>query len=582
MRLEQVTPGPPAAFRVLVQGADDAAPIDFSLSVAAAWTDAPILVVNATGRDLSAFGSRYRLVEIRDDDGRPSRSLTEIVGVLEQLDHGAFGACVVLDANRLYRATRCAVRDAKQIENLSSGQWDGTNEALGEFGERLTRLGLPSVFYAPPTDVYGLDAQGEQTVVGTKAQAWKDLPRTAHLYVGLSRSGQDQVVEVLGDDWGALGRPGTMIVGATGRGVGDATTELARGARAGAVGGTTLAEASAAELAARARRVEARRRRSGEVRTRLLNLAELRAQQGRWDEFVAELNSSVAELDPDDFEQVSKRTDQVLAKRGELIDWMRAAEADLERNLTRTLHELRPGGVVGPSTAESPARDDMPVEQLLSTPPGVAAHQIRDCAREDIASWVASLAQYACVWSEPSFAAVCLGCSVPPRGPSWESYSDDELRRVALYCLSLAQTRYHCDRHVAGAERPRLRAVESEAGPPTRGEGVRQIAVAAVPDPFELPEHVEASPVSGQEPGPARLTVDLPTPAEFNDLDRPVATDYLNALLLAGGWRDRIEELLAEADICPQRPQATQTWTRTERFAAYQVLLARADQRLAS
>lgn len=587
MRLVKVEPQAPQALRVLVQGADDAGSIDFSLACASEWTSNSILVINATGKDLGAFGGRYDLVEIRDDADRPSRSLTEIIGVLEGIKPGAFGAAVVLDANRLYRAIRCAARDAKQVENLSAGQWDSANEALGLLGELLTRLGLPSVFWAPPTDLYGTDGHGEPVVVGTKPQAWKDLARSAHLHISVTRRRETVSVEVASDDWNRIGKPGTVIEGASGRSVGEAVADLARAAKAGQAAGTTLEEASAAELGARAARLDARREGSKRVRTRLLNIAELRAEQGRWDEFIDEVNGSLSVLEPKDLDAVSKKTDEVLAKHGDMLDWMRAASADLERHLTRSLHDLRPSAV-GPSIARCPARDDMPVDQLLQVP--YADHQLRECSGEDLVGWVASLAQCAGLWSdavvaEPAFAAVCLRAGLMPKGPSWERYTDEELRNVALYLLSLAKTRTSYDPPTESKPAPpRLRAVAVDDRPTeaTDSQPSSTLPTSAPTDPFGLPDEASDVTATPKTSGRRFLPIDIPTIREFDDLEKNEATDYLNILLLQGCWRDHLDDLCTKAKIAPNRPQVVHSWTRAERLAAYQVLLAHADHRMAS
>jgi hypothetical protein len=552
MRLVKVEPRPPQALRVLVQGADDAGSIEFTFAAAAAWSDRPLLVINATGKDLHAFGERYSMVEIQDDAGRPSRSLTEIIGVLEDLNPAEWGAVVVLDANRLYRATRCAVRDAKEVENLSAGQWDNTNEALGELGERLTRLGLPSIFFAPPTDVYGVDAQGEPVVTGTKPQAWKDLPRSAHLHVHLLRRGTTLTLEVAGDDWARLGAPGTVRLGITGASVGEAVADLARGARPGEAGGTTLAESSAAEIAARAQRLAKRQAKSAEIRARLQNIAELRAYQGRWDEFTAEIAAAMPALETSDLNSITKVSDAVLSKWSPLLTWMRGAEADLERTAF-SLHEQRPDAVAGPSINMCPAdggTSNREAARLLSCAPGVAQHALRESARGPLIDRLRWLARYAGVWSEPCFAAVCLTCSLPPRGPGWDRYNDDELRLVALHVLSLALVRDAYDPPTVAANLP----------------------VSLVPKPADPPApHAQRS-----------VVLALPTVTEFDQMIRDRASDYLSMLMTTGGWRDRVSSLMSDAGVEPRRPQLPHTWTRSERLAVYRVLLGSVEQLMAS
>lgn len=561
MTLVTISAAPPQALRVLVQGSDDAAPIDFAISIASVFaehhTRRRVLVINASGKDIGAFAKAFapvELVEVRDAQGRPSRALTEIVDTMEkEVRPGEFAACVVLDANRLYRATRCSVRDLRSIENLSAGDWDNTNEALGAFCEVLTRLGLPTIFYAPPTDVYGVDDSGEPIVVGNKAQGWKDLPRSSHVHVVLSRRSRDLVLEVAGDDWGRLGKPGTEIVGTTAAWVGETLAPLARDSRPGQAAGTTLAESSASELAARTRRTEERNAASAQVRTRLLNIADLRAYQGRWDEYTQEISESVQTLTAEDLNAVTKRSSEVLARHEWSLAWQLHAARDLELS-SRPLHELRGDKVAGPSIHESPARDDMPVERLLTMAREHAEHELRQACREDLCAWIASLAQYAGVWSEPAFAVVCNSIQAACAGPGWHCYHTDALRLVAVACLSLARTRHQYD-------------------PPSRPEPARLRAVVDEPT---------APDVAVEAPSKV-LQVQLPDVAEFARMHRGPAGDLLNTMITEWGWRDRVPELFAAAGVPPpSKPQDAHRWPPEVRVPVYQFLLDDRTQRLAS
>lgn len=556
MKLVKVQPTPPQALRILVQGADDAGPIDFALSLASSWGERPLLVVNASGKDLHAFGERFNLVEVQDDQGRPSRSLTEIIEVLEQVEPGTFEAAVILDTNRLYRAVRCAVRDAKEIENLSAGHWDSTNETLGLLGETLTRVGMPAIFVAPPTDLYGVDEHGDPTIRGSKAQGWKDLPRTSHLHLCLFRRGADLLVEVAGDDWGCLGTPGTVLEGFTGGMVGAQTSALAHGARAGETGGTTLAESSAAEIAARARRVQQRRLKSAMIRTRLLNIAELRAYQGRWDDLTNEISSSLASLEPADLNEISKRTDQISTRWSNTIAWMVAAERDLELS-TIPLYQQRPGGICGPSPLACPTEEMVDVESLAM--PDAAQHQLRDSTREQLTVWISSLARYAEVWDETPFAVVCAFAGVGCFGPSWTNYADDTLLAIAIQCLSLALAKRQFD-HNTVPEPRQLQVVASEPAEEPKTSVAPLVVIAGRTKRVEVVE-------------PPTLSVRLPTEAEFGELTRERAADVINLVLNQCSLRGSLDAVLADARCSPRKPHSPHTWNRLEQVAVYSVLL---------
>lgn len=431
-------PKPPQALRLLLQADDDADGIEVALAAAEVWAgDRLVVVINGTGKDLSGFAIRHRFAVLCDDAERPTRSLTEIAEAFESLDREQVGAVVALDTNRIYRATRCSVRNIEDLKSLSPGHWDDTNEALGRIGELITRAGVPSIFVAPPSDVYGVGEDGDQIVVGSKPQAWKDLARQAHAQLKLARRGRELEVEIAGDDWRRLGQPGEVVT-ITGESLGRRFADLAEG-RAGVAAGTTLEEATAAELAARTRRAERRRANSEQARDRLAQLAQLRAYQGpeAWARHVEEVASAVGTMAPDDAETLHARMAGIYKATSADIEWMRMAEQTLELS-PYSLHASARWQICGPSINACPARDDMPV---AGSDPAEFTEAALTSSSEDLPAWIGSLAQHAGVWSEPSFAVVCKANRLTPKGESWERYTDAELRELVRGLAWLASLR---------------------------------------------------------------------------------------------------------------------------------------------
>src|SRR5690606_30652986 len=121
------------------------------------------------------------------------------------------------------------------------------------------------------------------------------------------------------------------VVEIDGEAIGRRFADLARG-RAGEAAGTTLAEATAAELAARTRRVERRRSASADARNRLGSVAYLRAYQGpeAWARHVAAVSEAIPEMDPADADALTKANSAVLHEMGADLQWMRLAEQTIE------------------------------------------------------------------------------------------------------------------------------------------------------------------------------------------------------------------------------------------------------------
>lgn len=436
----------PPVLRLLITAHEDCDGVDFSLSAARQLAgDRLIVVVNATGRDLAGYARRHEFAVIGEDRGGqwiPSRSLTQVTEAFATLDADEVGCVVVLDTNRLYRATRCSVRNIEDIKRLSPGHWDDTNEALGLSCETLTRAGIPSIFLAPVAEVYGTDDDGEQIVVGHKPHAWKDLGRQAHASVLVSRSGRQLRAEVLGDDGRLLGSPGD-VVEIDGAGLGARFAAIGRGGPG--VGGATLEEATASELGARARRAHRRRSESERVRDRLVQLAPLRAYQGpdAWALHVEELNASHGLLAPEDAELAAAeigRTQQVMGKR---LEWARAQARTLERT-PYNLHEL--GTAAGPSIHDFPFVSDHGLVDAVM----VGERLPSQLERAEVLSLVRELAREVELWDEIPMALLCSDALAPSgpgdRGPSlgrsWGEYSTGQLLRLVqllVACVSAAR-----------------------------------------------------------------------------------------------------------------------------------------------
>lgn len=586
---------PPQALRLLLQADDDADGIDVALSAAGVWAGKkPVLVINGTGKDLSAFAKRHHFGVLCDDAGRPTRSITEIAEVLETLERERFGAVVFLDTNRLWRGIRCAVKHIEDIKNLNPGHWDDTAEAIFECMEALTRLGLPSLFLAPASDVNGLDENGESAVVGTKPQAWKDLGRQAHALLKLSRRGRALEVEVAGDDWRKLGQVGE-VVRISGAELGMRFAELAQG-RAGEATGTTLAEATAAELAARTRRAERRRAESEGARDRLSQLSQLRAYQGpeAWARHVEEVAMAASSMAPEDAEMLHQRVGHAYTQMASDLEWMRAAEKTLELS-PFSLHKSARWHICGPSIAECPARDDIPVGELA---PEKLASLASECAPEDLPMWVASLARYAGVWSEPSFAVVCKANGLTPKGAVWERYSDGELRALVTGLLWLASLRRQFDPPQSERRaRPVPVLVETPAAveedePIWNGETwepadaavAENEAIADTENPNADLDRLETFinrsavgqgiTIERSATGAANgVPVVLPDPATFVVLSEPVQRDTLNFALGLVGARDNWDSFRRGTSIGSSK--SDRMWGADERAEIYRTALAK-------
>lgn len=582
---------PPQALRLLLQAADDADGIDVALSAAGVWAGKKLtLAINGTGKDLSAFAERHRFAVLCDDAGRPTRSLTEISEAFETLDRDQIGAVVWLDTNRTYRAARCSVRHIEDIKALNPGHWDDTNEALGAVSELLTRSGVPSIFVAPPTDAKGLSEDGEEVTVGSKPQAWKDLARQVHALLKLSRRGRVLEVEIASDDWRKLGQVGEVVT-ITGESLGRAFAELAQG-RAGEAAGTTLAEATASELAARTRRAERRRAESEGARDRLSTAAWLRMLQGpkAWAEHCEEVAGVVGSMAEEDAAHLHRANANVMQQLGWALQWMRMAEQTVEGS-PYSLHASDRWEICGPSIRCCPARDDIPVAEWSDEK--LREHSIL-AAAEDLPMWIASLAQYAGLWNEPSFAVVCKVNNLGRKGEAWEHYSESELRALVNGLLVAVATRRLCD-----PPKPRTRPTlveqprEIEETPIYAGEEWEAVdddeaieseaSVATVQDEDEQVERLEAflglaaagqgvtvtRPATGAANG---VPVLLPDPAAFVVLKDAAQRDILAGLLQLVGAFDDWDAFRRGTEIGNLAPRR---WEADERALIYRTALAK-------
>lgn len=558
--LRLVSPaGRASAFCVVLQADDGTDAVERALEIASAWTDGVVAVVNGTGRDLAAYAQRHRIEVLEDADGRPSRSLTEITEALEEGLPPEVGAFVVLDTNTVYRATRCAVRAADDIRTLSPGHWDDTNEALGAFREKVTRAGLPSVFFAPSTDVYGVSEDGERTIVGSKPQGWKDLPRGAHACIHLRRSGAVVDAVVMGDDRRCIGDPGesvrpSLLAGAL---------RSAGRSSAPSVGTTTLRESTRAELDARRRRVERARVRSSEMRARFENgEALLRAHHGRdaWSDLVGELEAARLDLTEEDAEAI----DQALAKLSVPLDYSLRVEVESDRT-AGPVHDTI--GLPGPSVlcAEPlPADDTPPVDWLLDVEAPNQA--IADIESDELQAWCHATAERAGVWTEHGMAAAAVAISLPCAGPDWGEYADDQLRILLHWLVGLAKI-YR-----------RIGPIRDEGSPPD----------VDVPD-FD-DEHVAQRDASVDRKAVALADARLQESAKLGEglrpmappslegLPRGLAASWVDVVLHAGGWRERMDELFHSAGVRPRSVQPIK-WSEEERAAVYQVATRTQEQR---
>jgi hypothetical protein len=586
--MARITPIPQAsAFRLLVQGDDDADPVEFCLATAARWTTGQrpqILAINATGRDLTAYAKRYpTLVQITDDRGRPSRSLTEIGEVLTDLP-STVGVVVMLDAGNLYRAARCAQRSADDVKGLSAGHWDLINEALGRGPEIVSRKGVPLLVFAPTTDDYGLTDDGEQAKVGTKAGAWKGLLRLVHANVHVSRSGTSTNIEVLSDDHRVLGVPGTVRQGMDGAALGMAFEAVARGS-APAFGATLLEENTASEIAARERVARMRVQRSAELRVRVCSgEARLRACQGSaaWNRLIGQIHE--ADLLPDDSEAVHAciTSNNVTAP----MLWSCALEYAAETvdgpvlQIPWGLHgETAP--VRGPSPLRCPPLEGQhPPEWLFSQSPEHQHHAILTAPANSLVEWIAALADFAGVWTQGGMAAVSVLAQVPARGPDWEPYRAEELRALMMVLADLGRTRLAVDGPrvepipevvpVAAANEPAADDIEEKV---LRLIGSEDVAAATEPTKLRV---VDSKPPERRP----RASEIFDSAARFEHLDEPQQHTALRYLIDRCGAWNRIEEIVETvgAETNPKhKVRDVRHWPTKSKVAVYRHLLALFD-----
>ncbi len=436
----------PTCPRLLVQDDTDADGIGLALAVGEAWARGRLLlVVNGSGRDLSGYAARgHRFSVLLDDQGRPSRSLGEIAEAFEGIDPDEIGCVVVVDTNRIYRATRCAVRDVRKIRDLSSGDWDETNESLGSAGEALTRAGIPSVFLAPSTDERGLDVDGQEVTIGTKPQAWKGLERSSHVQLharAVRRGGIE--VKVLGDDHRVLGRIGDVIDATDPTAVASKLAPLAKDCRP-TIATTTLAESTATELAARRRREERGIRASAARRDRIVALANVRAHQGAIALFELERELDVGDMLTSDREFAAQAISKASAMigrgrgpgRGDWAWWIDSMESTMEQS-SATVRTF--GAVSGPDPKHCPSKGltHGQLRGLLSDLENFG-HWAMECDDAQLFGAIASLARLADLWSEPRFAVLCMACGLAKQGRDWDIYPREMLVGLATTLAGMA------------------------------------------------------------------------------------------------------------------------------------------------
>jgi hypothetical protein len=580
-----------SAFRLLVQGDDDSDPVEFCLATAARWTTGQrpqILAINATGRDLTAYALRYpTLVQITDDRGRPSRSLTEIGEVLADLP-STVGVVVVLDTNMLYRAARCADKSIDKVKALDAGRWDLVNEALGKLGEIITRSGRPSVYLAPTTDEYGVTEDGQAGKVGTKPHGWKGLIRSAHATVHVSRDGASTNIEVLSDDHRVLGVPGTVRLGMDGGELGRAFEAVARGS-APAFGATLLEENTTAELAARERVARRRVQRSTEMRGRVCSgEARLRACQGSaaWNRLIGQIHE--ADLLPDDSEAIQACITSQNVQAPML--WSCALEYAADTvdgpvlQIPWGLHgDTAP--VRGPSPLRCPPLEGgHPPEWLFSQTPEYQHHALMTAPPSSLVEWVASLAEFAGVWTQGGMAAVSVLAQVPARGPDWEPYRAEELRALMFVLADLGRTRLAVDGprvEPIPEVVPAVAANEPATAPPdeTEEKVLRLIDSAPV---VAANEPTRLRVVDGPPPPKKRLRASeiFESPNRFETLDEPQQHTALRYLIDRCRVWNRIEEIVETvgAETHPKhKVRDVRHWPAKSKVAVYRHLLALFD-----
>jgi hypothetical protein len=586
--MARVTTIPQAsAFRLLIQGDDDADPVDFCLATASRWTTGQrpqILAINATGRDIDAYVKRYpALVQITDDRGRPSRSLTEIGEVLADLP-STVGVVVVLDTNMLYRAARCADKSIDKVKALDAGRWDLVNEALGKLGEIITRSGRPSVYLAPTTDEYGVTEDGQAGKVGTKPHGWKGLIRSAHATVHVTRNGSTTNIEVLSDDHRVLGVPGTVRQGMDGAALGKAFEAVAR-ASSPTFGSTLLEENTTAEIAARERVARMRVQRSTEMRIRVCSgEARLRACQGAaaWNRLIAQIHE--ADLLPDDSEAIHACITSNNITTPML--WSCALEYAAETiggpviQIPWGLHgETAP--VRGPSPLRCPSLEGQhPPEWLFSKSPEDQHHAILTAPAASLVEWIASLADFAGVWTQGGMAAVSVLAQLPARGPDWESYRAEELRALMMVLADLGRTRLAVDGPrvapipevvpVAAANEPAADDIEEKV---LRLIGSEDVTAANEPTKLRV---VDSKPPERRP----RASEIFDSAARFEHLDEPQQHTALRYLIDRCGVWNRIEEIVETvgAETHPKhKVRDVRHWPAKSKVAVYRHLLALFD-----
>lgn len=423
--------------RGLIQTDDDADGLELALQVAREWGRGKlVLVVNGSGRDLGGYAARgHRFGVLLDEHDRPTRSLGEIAEAFRGLDSEAVGCVVVADTNRIYRATRCAVRDARRISDLTPGDWDQTNESLGSACEALSRAAIPSLFVAPSTDERALDADGQEVIVGKAPQAWKDLRRMAHVQLHARVGARGLEVGIISDDFAALGEPGEVVAACS---VASGLAKLAKDTRP-SVGSTTLEESTAGELAARRRRELELVEQSARKRDRIVGLALLRAHQGARELARLELDLQEGGMLTADADKAAKAIASARSALGTVsgqptVSWIDWLDDTIERS-TASLRSFGP--VIGPDPSLCPAEPHSCAGLLQGLDPELGVATLNDATLMGAIKW---LAQRLELWSEPRFAAVCMVAGLAPQGRDWEVYPRHRLDQLAVWLLALASS----------------------------------------------------------------------------------------------------------------------------------------------
>ncbi len=562
------------ALRVLIQGSADRLGHGLAIELARKLAGNKQVVVVSAGHDLTGLAHRFEFLELVGQHGLPTRSLGEIGEEITEFPADV-GALVVLDTAELYRATRCATRQASDRQSLSPGLWDEIAESAKEVLELATRRGIHQIWCAPTREDRGTNEDGDEVMLNSRSpKAWGDLPKSVHAWLEID----EDRARVRRDTTGTLERGQEWRIDSAADGLHSRLERVLGGEPRPSV--ATLTESTSAELAARDRRSAA-----GDIITeRFCALAQVRSWRGPEgvEELRAEWMAERGRVSHEQLKVVEHALEMAATSAARAWAPLRAMVATEELSAVEDPARVTSTTLSGPCPTRCPETGDGldPTAPLHDYDPGyIGGHAFAtDLDPETRAGWVAAFARRLGVWTRASMSVLCSyvldsaaashaaqsgqlsqsTCPLLPRGKEWANYSDDDHRNLLAHLFNLAsiEARYSpapVSVHVEPEQ------TESPPAPPPMDDAVLDMLAAGV--------EIEPDP----RPAAAPRSIPLPTRTEFAELRRSDAASYLEALITHGQWWGKLDQLRARAGATGGGKKVS-GWSDDARQAVYDFL----------